>query len=114
MKIKGRSISQGLPLEITINEHHIYDALEKTVVEISNSVRAALEKTPPELASDIVEKGIIITGGGSMLNNLDKRIRKDTGLPVSVAEEPLQCVVYGTGRCLEEMKTLKNVLISSV
>lgn len=114
MKIKGRSISQGLPVEIKINEHHIYDALEKTVVEISNSVRAALEKTPPELASDIVEKGIIITGGGSMLNNLDKRIRKDTGLPVSVAEEPLQCVVYGTGRCLEEMKTLKNVLISSV
>ncbi|MGB1360705.1 MAG: rod shape-determining protein [Alphaproteobacteria bacterium] len=113
MQIKGRSLTDGVPLEITINEKHIFEAIEPTISEISNSVKTALEQTPPELAADIVEKGIILTGGGGMLNNLDKRLRKETGLPVAIAEDALQCVVFGTGRCLEEMKTLKNVLITS-
>ena len=74
-------------------------------------MKVALEHTAPELAADIVDKGIILTGGGAMLHNLDFVLRASTGLPVSIADDPLSCVALGTGRCLEEMKTLKNVLI---
>ena len=110
MKIKGRSLTTGGPLEIEVNEKDIAIALEGTVTEIINGIKHVLERTLPEISGDIVEKGIILTGGGGMLNNLDKRIRKETGLPVALAEDPLQCVVFGTGRCLEQMKELKSVL----
>ena len=79
---------------------------------IIEAVKVALEQTPPELAADIVDKGIVLTGGGALLGNLDVVLRNATGLPVSIADEPLSCVVLGTGRCLEEMKTLKHVLYS--
>ncbi len=113
MNIKGRDLATGLPKEITITEKQIAESLKETVVDISNGVRTALEQTPPELSSDIVEKGIMLTGGGGLLHNLDELLRSHTGLPVSVSENALTCVVYGTGRCLEEMKVLRNVLIQS-
>ena len=79
----------------------------------TDAVRAALEQTPPELASDIAERGIVLTGGGAMLREMDSVLREATGLPISIAEEPLFCVVMGTGRCLEELKTLRHVLIGA-
>ena len=83
------------------------------VLAIVEAVKVALEHTAPELAADIVDKGIVLTGGGALLGNLDYVLRHSTGLPVSLADDPLSCVALGTGRCLEEMKTLKNVLINS-
>ena len=88
------------------------EALAEPVGAIVEAVKVALEHTAPELAADIVDKGIVLTGGGAMLGNLDLVLRASTGLPVSIADEPLSCVALGTGRCLEEMKALKNVLIS--
>ena len=113
MKIKGRDLSSGVPKEITITEKQIYEALKETVNDIANSVRTALEQTPPELSADIVDKGIMLTGGGGMLGNLDKMLRHRTGLPITVAEDAASCVVFGTGRCLEEMKTLKHIFLQS-
>ena len=88
----------------------VREALAEPINAIVESVRMALERTPPELSADIVDKGIVMTGGGSMLGNLDLVLRHSTGLPVSLADEPLSCVALGTGHCLEEMKTLRNVL----
>ena len=113
MQIKGRDLASGVPKEITVTEKQIAESLKETVEDIANGVRIALEQTPPELSGDIVEKGIMLTGGGGMLGNLDKLLRDRTGLPVAVSEDALSCVVYGTGRCLEEMKTLKSILIKS-
>jgi rod shape-determining protein MreB len=112
MQIKGRSLSDGVPKEIMINQAQIAESLHEVVNAIVEGVKAALEHTAPELAADIVDRGIVMTGGGSLLRNLDKVIGDATGLPVFVAEDPLTCVVRGTGRALEEMKTLQNVLVS--
>ena len=87
--------------------------MAEPVSQIIEAVKIALEQTPPELAADIVDKGIVLTGGGALLNNMDSVIREATGLPVSIAEEPLSCVALGTGRCLEEMKVMRNVLIGA-
>ena len=81
--------------------------------QIVEGVKVALEQTPPELAADIVEKGIVMTGGGSLLNEIDTVLRDATGLPISIAEDPLTCVALGTGRCLEELRTLQNVLVGA-
>ena len=108
--IKGRDLVNGVPKEITINQAHIAEALSEPIGAIVEGVRIALENTAPELAADIVDKGIVMTGGGALLGNIDLVLRHATGLPVTLAEEPLSCVALGTGRCLEEMKTLKNVL----
>ena len=89
------------------------EALSEPINAVVDSVKMALERTPPELSADIVDKGIVLTGGGALLGNLDYVLRHSTGLPVSLAEDPLSCVALGTGRCLEEMRTLKNVLISN-
>ena len=89
------------------------ESLAEPVAAIVEAVKVALEYTAPELAADIVDKGIVLTGGGALLGNLDYVLRHATGLPVSIADDPLSCVALGTGRCLEEMKTLRNVLISS-
>ncbi len=89
------------------------ESLAEPVGAIVEAVKVALEHTAPELAADIVDKGIVLTGGGALLSNLDYVLRASTGLPVSLADDPLSCVARGTGRCLEEMKTLKNVLISA-
>ncbi len=111
MNIKGRDLTDGVPKEIIITEREIAEALSEPVSAIAEAVKVALEHTAPELAADIVEKGIMMTGGGSLLSNLDFVLRKATGLPVSVAEDALNCVALGTGKCLEEMKAMRDVLI---
>ncbi len=110
MEIKGRDLMNGVPKEIVISERQIAESLAEPVGAIIETVKVALENTPPELAADIVDKGIMLTGGGGLLSNVDHVLRHATGLPVSIAEEALTCVALGTGRALEEMKTLKHVL----
>jgi rod shape-determining protein MreB len=110
MEIKGRDLMNGVPKELVISQRQIAESLAEPVGAIIEAVKVALEQTPPELAADIVDKGIVLTGGGALLGNLDIVLRHATGLPVSIADEPLSCVALGTGRCLEEMKTLKHVL----
>jgi rod shape-determining protein MreB len=110
MEIKGRDLMNGVPKELVISERQIAESLAEPVSAIIEGVKVALEHTAPALAADIVDKGIVMTGGGALLGNIDLVLRHATGLPVTLAEEPLSCVALGTGRCLEEMKTLKNVL----
>jgi rod shape-determining protein MreB and related proteins len=110
MEIKGRDLMNGVPKELVISERQIAESLAEPVSAIIEAVKVALEHTAPELAADIVDKGIVLTGGGALLGNVDLVLRHATGLPVTVADEPLSCVVLGTGRCLEEMKTLGTVL----
>lgn len=110
-EIKGRDLMYGVPKEIVITERQIAESLSEPVSAILEAVKVALENTAPELAADIVDKGIVLTGGGAMLRNLDLVLRHATGLPVSVGEDPLSCVALGTGRALEEMHVLKNLLV---
>jgi rod shape-determining protein MreB len=112
MEIKGRDLMNGVPKELLISERQIAESLTEPVSAIVEAVKVALEHTAPELAADIVDKGIVLTGGGALLSNLDIVLRHATGLPVSIADDPLTCVALGTGRCLEEMKTLRNILIT--
>src|SRR5216683_530355 len=112
IEIKGRDLMNGVPKEIVISERQISESLAEPVGSIIEAVKVALEHTAPELAADIVDKGIVLTGGGALLSNIDLVLRHATGLPVSIADEPLTCVALGSGRALEEMKTLKNVLIN--
>ncbi len=110
MEVKGRDLMNGVPKELVINQRQIAESLAEPVGAIIEAVKVALEHTAPELAADIVDKGIVLTGGGALLGDLDQVLREATGLPVSIADEPLSCVALGTGRALEEMKTLKHVL----
>ena len=110
MEIKGRDMLNGVPKELVISERQVAESLAEPVSAIIEAVKVALENTAPELSADIVDKGIVMTGGGALLGNVDLVLRHATGLPVTLADEPLSCVALGTGRCLEEMKTLKNVL----
>jgi rod shape-determining protein MreB len=110
MEIKGRDLMNGVPKELIISERQIAEALAEPVGAIIETVKVALEHTAPELAADIVDKGIVLTGGGALLGNMDYVLRHATGLPVSLADDPLTCVVLGTGRALEEMRRLKDVL----
>jgi rod shape-determining protein MreB len=110
MEIKGRDLMNGIPKEIVISQRQIAEALAEPVSAIIEAVKVALKHTAPELSADIVDKGIVLTGGGSMLANLDFVLRHATGLPVILAEQPLDCVALGTGRCLEELRTLRHVL----
>jgi len=112
-RISGRDLVTGLPREIEIKSEEIREALAEPVNSIVDAIKYTLEKTPPELAADIMEQGIMLTGGGALLKGLDQLIHKETGIPVKVAEYPLDCVALGTGRVLEEIETLRNVLISS-
>ena len=112
LSIKGRDLINGVPKELVINQRQIAESLAEPVGQIIDSVKTALEKTPPELAADIVDKGIVLTGGGALLGNLDNVLRHATGLPVSIGDEPLYCVALGTGRVLEDRKTLKHILHS--
>ncbi len=110
MEIKGRDLMNGVPKELVISERQIAESLSEPVGAIIEAVKVALEHTAPELAADIVDKGIVLTGGGALLGNIDFVLRHSTGLPVSITDDPLTCVVLGTGRALEEMKRLKDVL----
>ena len=112
MEIKGRDLMNGVPKELVISQRQIAESLAEPVGQIIEAVKTALEQTPPELAADIVDKGIVLTGGGALLGNLDNVLRHATGLPVSIGDEPLSCVALGTGRVLEDKKTLKHVLYS--
>jgi rod shape-determining protein MreB len=111
-EVKGRDLMNGVPREVVVSQRQMSEALYEPVIQILDAVKVALENTPPELASDIVDKGIVLTGGGALLNRMDDVLRGATGLPVVVAEEPLSCVALGTGRALEEMKRLRHVLSS--
>ncbi|MBK68096.1 MAG: rod shape-determining protein [Rickettsiales bacterium] len=113
LEIKGRDLMNGVPKEIVISERMISESLAECVSQIIEAVKTALEHTAPELAADIVDKGIVLTGGGSLLRNLDYVLRYATGLPVSIADDPLSCVAFGTGRALEEVDTLRSVLVDS-
>lgn len=112
IEIKGRDLLNGIPKEIVVSERQIAEALAEPVAQIVESVKVALENTAPELAADIVDKGIVLTGGGALLKNLDQVLREATGLPVSVAEEPLACVAKGSGRALDDLQKFKGVLSS--
>jgi rod shape-determining protein MreB len=111
MEVKGRNLIEGVPRTVVIGDEEIREALSEPVATIMNAIRVALERTPPELSADISDRGIVLTGGGALLKNLDKRIREETGLPVSVAEEPLASVVLGTGRMLTDFKLLRRIAI---
>ena len=112
MNVKGRDLITGLPKEIAISQRQIAEALAEPVAQIIDTIKRALEQTPAELSADIVERGIMMTGGGSLLGNLDKVLRRATSLPVSIAEDPLLCVVMGTGKALEEKSKLSDVFAS--
>ena len=112
MEIKGRDLMNGVPKELVITERQIAESLPEPVSAIVEAVKVALENTAPELAADIVDKGIVLTGGGALLANMDTVLRQATGLPVSVAEDPLLCVALGTGHAVENIDRLRGVLSS--
>jgi rod shape-determining protein MreB len=111
MEVKGRNLIEGVPKTVVIGDEEIRQALSEPVSTIMNAIRVALERTPPELSADISDRGIVLTGGGALLKNLDRRIREETGLPVSIAEDPLASVVLGTGRMLTDFKLLRRIAI---
>ncbi|HEX9062260.1 MAG TPA: rod shape-determining protein, partial [Clostridia bacterium] len=111
-EIRGRDLITGLPKNMSLTSSEITDALKEPINSIVDSIKLTLEKTPPELAADIMDRGIMLTGGGALLSGLDKLIKDETGMPVSIAERPLDCVVMGAGKVLEEIETLKRVLIT--
>ncbi|MFP6564035.1 MAG: rod shape-determining protein [Myxococcota bacterium] len=113
MEVKGRDLVAGVPKTLEIKSEEVREALAEPINAIVEAVRMALERTPPELSADIVDKGIVLVGGGSMLRNLDILLRDVTGLPVMLAENPLTAVAMGTGRCLDELRLLKEVSIRS-
>jgi rod shape-determining protein MreB and related proteins len=111
MEIKGRNLMEGVPKTIVITDAEIREALSDTVAIIVNTVHEALEKTPPELSADILDRGIVLTGGGALLKKLDVRLREETGLPVTVAEQPLYSVVLGAGKMLDNIDLLRKVTL---
>ena len=113
MELKGRDLSTGLPKTIIVNSDQILEAMHESIVKIVEAVKATLEKTPPELAADIMQKGIVLTGGGALIKELDKLLMQETKMPVYVIDEPLDAVVRGTERVLENIEKLKTVLMSS-
>jgi rod shape-determining protein MreB len=112
LDVKGRDLIGGMPKTIKLRDAEVREALQECVTTIVNAIRTALERTPPELSADIGDRGIVLTGGGSMLKNLDEKIRIETGLPVSLADDPLASVVLGTGKMLEDFKLLRKVAIN--
>jgi rod shape-determining protein MreB and related proteins len=113
MEIKGRNLMEGVPKTIVISDGEIREALGDTVATIVNTVHEALEKTPPELSADILDRGIVLTGGGALLKKLDVRLREETGLPVTIAEQPLYSVVLGAGKLLDNIDLLRRTSLKS-
>jgi rod shape-determining protein MreB len=111
IEIRGRHLIEGVPKTATVSDTEIREALADTVAVIVDAVRVALEQTPPELSADIYERGIVITGGGALMKNLDKRLREETGVPVAIAEDPLHSVVLGTGKMLGDFDLLRRIAI---
>lgn len=111
--VRGRNLAEGIPRSFTLSSHEILDALEETLAQIVSAVKSALEQSPPELASDIAERGLVLTGGGALLRDLDKLISEESGLPVIVAEDPLTCVARGGGKALEMIDGHTFELLSS-
>lgn len=111
MEVKGRDLREGIPKVIVVDDQEIREALEGVVSAIINAIRVTLEKTPPELSADIIDRGIILTGGGSLLKNLDKRIREETKLPVFITDDPLTTVVLGAGKLLDDIDLLKKICL---
>ena len=111
MEIKGRGLIEGVPKTVTVDDSEIRGALSECVSTIVSTIRVALERTPPELSADILDRGIVLAGGGALLKNLDKRIREETGLPVCIADDPLCCVVLGTSKILSDFKLLRRIEI---
>jgi rod shape-determining protein MreB len=112
IEITGRDLTNGVPKAVLVSERQISESLQEPVGAIVDAVKVALEHTEPELAADIVNKGIVLTGGGALLANLDHALRHASGLPVSIAQDPLTCVALGTGRALDEMKALNRCLLN--
>jgi rod shape-determining protein MreB len=114
MEVKGRNLAEGIPRSFTISSSEILEALTDPLNSIVSAVKSALEQTPPELGADIAEKGMVLTGGGALLRELDRLLVEETGLPVIVADDPLTCVVRGSGRALEEMDKLGSVFTNEI
>lgn len=113
MEIRGRDLTTGLPRNMTITSTQVEEAIKESITKIVDIVKLTLEKTPPELAADIMEKGIVLAGGGALIKNLDKLLSTETGMPVYIADEPLDCVVRGAGKTLEDIERLGRVLVNA-
>lgn len=113
MDVRGRDLVTGLPRTLTVSSTEIIEAIREPINNIIEAIKSTLEKTPPELASDIMDKGIMLTGGGALLNGLDSLVKKETGMPVQIAQDPLDCVAIGAGKVVEEIDTLKKVAAST-
>jgi rod shape-determining protein MreB len=111
MEIKGRNLIEGTPKIITIDDSEIREALAESVSIIMNAIRVALERTPPELSADIDDRGIVLNGGGALLKNMDKRIREETGLPVTIADDPFLSIVLGMGKLLSDWKLVEAISV---
>jgi Actin-like ATPase involved in cell morphogenesis len=111
MEVKGRHVLEGKPTTITINDHQVREALAEPVRQMVQAVRDALERIPPELSADVCDRGIVLSGGGALLQKLDERLRHETGLPVQVAEDPLSAVVLGAGKMLSDFNLLRKISI---
>jgi rod shape-determining protein MreB len=112
MEVKGRDLVSGIPKTVTVHSDEVRECTQEPIQAIVEAVRRALEITPPELASDIVDRGIVMTGGGSMIRGLDRLLASETNLPIHVDEEPLTCVVRGAGRILDDMPKYRSVLVT--
>lgn len=113
MEVRGRNLTTGLPCNVQIHSSQVQEAMAESISEIVDAVKQTLERTPPELASDIMERGIVLAGGGALIQNLDKLLSIKTGMPVYIAENPLECVVKGTEKTIEDLQRLKTVLINA-
>ena len=112
MDVKGRDLVAGLPKSVTITSEEVREAMAEPIAQILEAVRITLERTPPELSSDLIEKGIVLAGGGSLLRGIDKLISEETGLPAHLSEDPMTAVALGTGKVLTEIKYLRKVTVS--
>ncbi|MEE9556623.1 MAG: rod shape-determining protein, partial [Candidatus Adiutricales bacterium] len=111
VEVKGRDLVSGIPKIVVIDSEEVRKSITEQIETIVEAVRIALEQTPPELAADIVDKGIVLTGGGALLSNLDVLLREETGLPITITEDPLSTVVLGSGRALDNLDILKEVMV---